>query len=70
MTQHLTAHMIAEALDAEGALLKVQPAEGWGCDVAFIHKGDGVLSVTLYDADDLDDDGVETRTFRLVEVES
>lgn len=71
MTQHLTVHLIAEALDAQGVEVEVQPTEGWGCDVAFIHKGNGVLDVTLYDADDLDGaDGIETRTFRLMEVES
>lgn len=69
MTQHLTAHLIAETLDAQGVMLGVQPAEGWSCDVAFIHKGDGELSVTLYDTEGLEQDGIETRTFRLVEVE-
>ena len=68
MTQHLTPDLIAETLDAQGVLLSVQPAEGWGCGVAFIHKGDSELSVTLYD-DDTDTD-IETRTFRIVEVES
>lgn len=69
MSQHLTAHLIAEALDASGYLLSVQPAEGWDCEAAFIHKGDGELSVTLYDTEGLEQDGIETRTFRLVEVE-
>ena len=71
MTQYLTAHLIAEALDAGFVVLTVQPAEGVSGDVAFIHKGDGELSATFYGADWLDDiDGIETRTFRLVEVTS
>lgn len=68
MTHHLTAEMIAETLDAQGVLLSVQPAEGWGCGVAFVHKGDSELSATLYDDDD--DTDIECRTFRIVEVES
>ena len=68
MTKHLTADLIAEALDSEGIGVEVQPAEGWGCPVTFVHKGDGVIQATLYD-DDIDID-IETRTFRIVEVES
>lgn len=74
MTQHLTPDLIAEALDSGGTEVEAQPAEGWGCIVTFVHKGDGVVQATLYDWDDDDPDdnpdGLETRTFRLVEVES
>ena len=73
MSQHLTPDLIAEALDSEGTEVDVQPAEGWGCLVAFVHKGGGVIQATLYDDNDddfPDADGIETRTFRLVEVES
>ena len=73
MTQHLTADLIAEALDTEGIEVDVQPTEGWGCVVVFIHKGGGVIQATLCDDNDddfPDADGVETRAFRLVEVES
>ena len=68
MTHHLTADLIAEALDSGGTEVEVQPAEGWGCIVTFVHKGDGVVQATLYDWDD--DIDLETRTFRIVEVES
>ena len=71
MIQHLTADLIAEALDSEGVEVDVQPAEGWGCTVTFVHKGDGVVQATIYGlADMAPADGIETRTFRLVEVES
>jgi len=65
--KNLTADLIAEALDTENVEIYVQPAEGWGCDVSFIHKGRGVIQATLYDSDFQD---IETRTFRLVEVDS
>ena len=68
MTHHLTADLIAEALDSWGTEVEVRPAEGWGCIVTFVHKGDGVVQATLYDWDD--DIDLETRTFRLVEVQS
>ena len=71
MTQHLTPDLIAEALDSEGTEVDVQPAEGWGCTVTFVHKGGGVIQATLYGLYDIAPaDGIETRTFRLVEVES
>ena len=73
MTQHLTADLIAEALDTEGIEVDVQPTEGWDCIVAFINMGGGVIQAILCDDnnDDFPDaDGVEARTFRLVEVES
>ena len=58
----LTPDLIAESLDTEHVELDVQPAEGWECVVSFVHKGDGVIQATLYDAYDNDVE-VEARTF-------
>ena len=66
--RHLTADMIAEALEVEEVELRVQSAEGWGCEVTFIDGGGGVVEATLWDR--RTDGEVESRTFRLVEVEA
>ena len=60
MSQHLTADLIAEALVK------------YDTSLTFIHKGGGEMAVTLWgwDHDEADDVEVESRTFRLVEVES
>ena len=71
MTHHLTAEMIAEALDVEHVEIDTDYDEGWACRINFQHKGDGVLRATLWGWDDNRfDHEVECRTFRLVEVES
>lgn len=63
MSQHLTPDLIAEALAGYDEIRSRDEA-------TFVfdkHYGGGELRVTLYDADD---EEVDCRTFRIVEVES
>lgn len=72
MTHHLTADLIAEALE-EGRIEAPFAATGVrGDNITFDHRSGGRVLVTLWrwDDDKAHDVEVECRTFRLVEVES
>lgn len=70
MSQHLTADLIAEALVKYDEIWTAESRDD--TSLTFIHKGGGEMAVTLWgwDHDEADDVEVESRTFRLVEVES
>lgn len=69
MTQPaLTADLIAESLI--NTLTTARDVAGQDCEIGFVHKGGGELSITLYDSDPGVVDEYDCRTFRLVEVES
>lgn len=71
MSQHLTADLIAQALDAH-PWLAFDVGGMPGDNVTFDSRGEGRVLVTLWrrDEDTGYDVEVEARTFRIVEVES